>query len=294
MSGVVEAISSLAIPTDIPVESNIPGVKVFKGINYMPRQPVLYDPGICILLQGKKSVSLGGVQFAYDADNYLVVSINVPLEAEIFASPEEPVIGMVVDIDLPILHELIAITGPHYGVSESSRLGDPKAVEPAKMDPYMRNAIERMAGCLKSTVEAQALGTGIVREVMYRALCGPQSSALYALANHSGPFSRIAHVLRIIQTKYAEKLDVEYLAGEARMGASAFHQSFKEVTSESPMQYLKKVRLTKARDLIMQEKEKVYIAADSVGYESTSQFSREFKRYFGESPSSFARQIPSV
>lgn len=73
------------------------------------------------------------------------------------------------------------------------------------------------------------------------------------------------------------------------MGASAFHLTFKEVTSESPMQYLKKVRLTKARDLIMQEKEKVYIAADSVGYESTSQFSREFKRYFGESPFSVAR-----
>lgn len=76
----------------------------------------------------------------------------------------------------------------------------------------------------------------------------------------------------------------------ARMGASAFHQSFKEVTSESPMQYLKKVRLTKARDLIMWEREKVYIAADSVGYESTSQFSREFKRYFGEPPSAAARQ----
>ncbi len=290
MVDIVEAITSLDIPTDVPVETNIPGVKVFKGINYMPCKPVLYDPGVCILLQGKKNISLEGVQFPYDADNYLVVSVIVPLEAEVLATPEEPVIGMVVDIEMPILHELISITGHPFGLSEISSHSPPKAVEPAKMDVYMRNTIERMAGCLKSKVEAQALGAGLVREILYRVLCGPQSSALYALANHSGPFSRIAHVLRIIQTKFAEKIDVEYLAREARMGASAFHQSFKEVTSESPMQYLKKVRLNKARDLIIREKEKVYIAADSVGYESTSQFSRESKRYFGEPPSAVARQ----
>ena len=207
MVAVVEAITSLSIPTDMPVESTIPGVKIFKGLNYMPPQPVLYEPGICILLQGKKRVSLGGVEFPYDADNYLVVSINVPLEAEIFATPEAPVIGMVVDIEMPLLHELISITGHPFGLSDSPNHSQPKAVEPAKMDSYMRNAIERMAGCLTSKVEAQALGPGIVREVIYRALCGPQSSALYALANHSGPFSRIAHVLRIIQTEYAEKLD---------------------------------------------------------------------------------------
>ncbi len=290
MIGIVETISSMSIPTDVPVETNIPGVRVFKGINYIPRKPVLYDPGVCILLQGKKILSLGGGQFPYDADNYLVVSVIVPLEAEVFGTPEAPVIGMVVDIEMPVLHELISITGHPFGLSESSSHGHPNAVEPAKMDVYMRNTIERMAGCLRSEVEARALGAGLVREVLYHALCGPQSSALFALANHSGPFSRIAHVLRIIRTKYAEKLDVEYLAREARMGVSAFHQSFKEVTSESPMQYLKKIRLTKARDMILQEKEKVYIAADSVGYESTSQFSREFKRYFGEPPSAVARQ----
>lgn len=285
MAGIVETITSLDLPTDEPVETNIPGVKVFKGISHTSCEPVFYDPGICILLQGKKNVSLGGIRFPYDADNYLVVSVNVPMVAEVVASPEAPVIGMVVDIEMSVLHELISITGPQFGISGNSSHSHPSAVEPARMDSAMRNTVERMAGCLVSKIEAQALGAGIVREVIYRALCGPRSAALYALANHNGAFSRIAHVLRLIQTRYAEKLDIEYLAGEARMGASAFHQSFKEVTSESPMQYLKKVRLTKARDLITRENQKVYVAADSVGYESTSQFSREFKRYFGEAPS---------
>ena len=290
MSGIIEVITSMDIPSDETVETNIPGVKVFRGVSYMPRQPVLYDPGICVLLQGRKTVSLGGAQFAYDVDNYLVVSVNIPLDAEIFANPEEPVIGMIIDIDMTQLHDLLSITGFPLGLSERLSLTKPRAVEPARMEPEMRNTIERMASCLTSKVEARVLGPGLVREVLYRAMCGLHSSALFALANHSGPFARIAHVLRIIQTKYAEKLDVDYLAREAHMGASAFHQTFKEVTSESPMQYLKIIRLTKARDLIMQEKEKVYIAADSVGYESTSQFSREFKRYFGESPSLIDRQ----
>lgn len=282
-------IKSLDIPPDILVESKIPGVKIFKAVSYIPRQPVLYDPGVCFLLQGKKRVFLGGVEYPYDEDNYLVVSVNVPLEAETFGNPEKPVVGMVIEIDMTLLHDLISITGTSLGYSGSFEQTQPRAVEPARMDVEMRNAIERMQGCLQSEVEAQVLGPGLVREVLYRTLCGPHAFSLFALAGHGGNFSRIARVLGIIQTKYAEKMDVDFLAQEARMGTSAFHQTFKEVTSESPMQYLKKVRLTKARDMIVREKEKVYVAADSVGYESTSQFSREFKRYFGTSPSSMSR-----
>ena len=94
-----------------------------------------------------------------------------------------------------------------------------------------------------------------------------------------------------MQRNYAEKLDVEKLANTARMSASAFHRAFKEITSDSPMQYLKKVRLIRAKDLMMQESMKAYIAADRVGYESASQFSREFKRYFGQSPADMMREL---
>ena len=94
-----------------------------------------------------------------------------------------------------------------------------------------------------------------------------------------------------MQSNYSAKLDVEQLASTARMSASAFHRAFKEVTSDSPMQYLKKVRLTKARDLMVQKSMKAYIAADQVGYESSSQFSREFKRYFGQSPAEMMREV---
>jgi len=289
MSGITKVILSMDIPSDASVETNIPGVRILRAVSHMPMQPVFHDPGILILLQGRKTVSLGGVQYPYDADNYLVVSVNVPFETEVFASPENPVIGMAVGVEMAQLHDLISIIAPPLGIQRLNQ-SRPKAVAPARMDQGLRDTIERMAGCLTSQVEAQALGPCLVREVLYRALCGPHASALFALANHSGSFARIAHVLRIIKTKYAEKLDVDYLAKEARMGTSAFHQAFKEVTSESPMQYLKKTRLIKARNLIIQRNERICIAANAVGYESPSQFSREFKRYFGEAPSSVGRQ----
>jgi len=108
---------------------------------------------------------------------------------------------------------------------------------------------------------------------------------------HSGTFSQVAYALKVMQSDYAAKLDVEQLASTARMSASAFHRAFKEITSDSPMQYLKKLRLNKARDFMVQENMKAYIAADKVGYESSSQFSREFKRYYGQSPAEMMREL---
>jgi len=108
---------------------------------------------------------------------------------------------------------------------------------------------------------------------------------------HGGTFSQVARALMVMQNDYAAKVDVEQLASTARMSSSAFHRAFKEITSDSPMQYLKKVRLTRARDLMVQESMKAYMAADMVGYESSSQFSREFKRYFGQSPAEMMREL---
>lgn len=157
----------------------------------------------------------------------------------------------------------------------------------------MRDATARLVQCLRSASEAQILGPGIVREILYRALCGTQAPVLYALALHSGTFSQVARVLKVMQSDYAEKMDVEQLAQTAHLSVSAFHRAFKEITSDSPLQYLKKIRLTKARDLMLQESVKANIAADQVGYESASQFSREFKRYFGQSPAEMMRAARS-
>jgi AraC-like DNA-binding protein len=272
-------------------ESRLKGVRFFKETRPIRRKPMVYDPGICIVAQGHKIGYLGGRQFQYDANHYLVTSVTMPFECETFASPEEPLRGLFIDIDMAQLHDLIGRLGlqAEFGGAGEKRL--PRGIGPAVMDEEMADATTRLVKCLRSEAEAQILGPGLVREILYRALCGTQAPVLHSLVMHGGAFSQVARALQIMQNDFAEKLDVEQLAHKARMSASAFHRAFKEITSDSPMQYLKKVRLTKARDLMLQERMKAYMAADKVGYESSSQFSREFKRYFGQSPAEMMREL---
>ena len=272
-------------------ESQLNGVRFFKETNPIPRQPLVYDPGICIIAEGQKTGYLGGRKFLYDTNHYLVTSVTMPFECEAFASPEKPLRGLFIDIDMAQLHDLIGRLGLQAVIGDTNEKGLPCGIGPAVMDEDMADATTRLVRCLQSGIEAQILGPGLVREILYRALCGTQAPVLYSLAMHSGTFSQVAHVLKVMQSEYAAKLDVEQLASTARMSASAFHRAFKEITSDSPMQYLKKIRLTKARDLMVQESMKAYIAADQVGYESSSQFSREFKRYFGQSPAEMIREL---
>ena len=279
-------------------ESQLKGVRFFRETKHIPRKPLVYDPGICIVVQGHKIGYLGGHKFQYDANNYLVTIVTVPFECETFASPEEPLLGLYIDIDIGQLHDLIGRIGLQTEVgSVASHAGEkavPRGIGPAIMDEDMVDATYRLIKTSQSVTESQILGPGLVREILYRALCGTQAPVLYSLAMYSGTFSKVAQVLKIMQSDYAEKLDVEQLADKAHMSASAFHRAFKDITSESPMQYLKKIRLTRARDFMMQESMKAYIAADKVGYESPSQFSREFKRYFGQSPAEMMRELRAV
>ena len=291
MLQMVEILKSFSVTDGGSSESRLEGVRFFKSTQPIPRKPIVYDPGICIIVQGHKIGYLGDQVFQYDANHYLVTSVTMPFECETFASPEDPLLGLYIDIDMSQLHDLIGRMGLQANVGNAGEKGLPRGIGPAVLDEDMADAINRLLKCLQSETESQILGPGLVREILYRALCGTQAPVLYSLAMYSGTFSQVAHALKVMQSDYAAKLDVEQLAGTARMSASAFHRAFKEITSDSPMQYLKKIRLTKAKDFIVQENMKAYIAADRVGYESSSQFSREFKRYFGQSPAEMMREL---
>jgi AraC-like DNA-binding protein len=291
MSKMADLLEGFQITDGGASESRLQGVRFFKSTQPMPRKPVVYDPGICIVAQGHKIGYQGGHAFQYDANHYLVTSVTMPFECETFARPEEPLLGLYIDIDMSQLHDLIGRLGLQAEIGIASEKGLPRGIGPAVLDEKMADAITRLLTCLQSETESQILGPGLVREILYRALCGTQAPVLYSLAMHSGTFSQVAYALKVMQSDFSAKLDVEQLASTARMSASAFHRAFKEITSDSPMQYLKKIRLTKARDLMVQENMKAYIAADKVGYESSSQFSREFKRYFGQSPAEVMREL---
>jgi AraC-like DNA-binding protein len=278
MSRIAQAMKALTL-TEGFSESPLSGVRFFKHTCHIPRTPLVYDPGICIVAQGRKVGYIGDRTFQYDADQYLVVPVFMQFECETFASPELPLLGIYMDIHMSQLHELISQLDP---AGEKSSLGP--GIGPALLDDNMADAVLRLLNCFSSPKETRVLGPGLVREILFRALCGSQAPMIYALALHNSQFSRVARTLEIIQNQYKNKLDVERLAQEAGMSISAYHRAFKKITTEPPMQYLKKVRLTRAKEILLQGDTKAYIAAEQVGYESASQFSREFKRYFGQSP----------
>lgn len=290
MTEIAELLSALELNDNGYTETKLEGVRVFKGSQHIPRKPLVYEPGICIIAQGQKIGYLGGEVFEYNANHYLVTSVTMPFECETHASPEEPLLGIYINVNFENLHNLIGKLRVHDPAAGSDMNSLQRGIGPAPMDDEMRDGVCRLAKCLQSDVETQVLGPGVVREILFRALHGSQAPVLYSLATQNGNFAQISRALQLMQSNFAEKLDVEHLANIANMSSSTFHKAFKEVTSESPLQYLKKLRLNKARYMMVQESTKAYIAAYEVGYESPSQFSREFKRYFGHSPAEAVRE----
>lgn len=257
------------------------GVDLLRASRSLPRMPVLYEPGIIVVGQGRKRGYLGNEVYTYDAHNYLVLSIPLPLECETEASPTEPLLAIYIRVDLTVLTELLIKMG------ESHRFGPvemPQGIYSNRLDSKLSETTVRLLESLADPVEARILGPQIVREMTYRVLCGQQGGALRAAAALQSRFGQVSRALQRIHSGYAQAMSVEALAEFAGMSISAFHQSFKSVTSTSPLQYLKAIRLHKARLLMAQEGLRAGVAAERVGYESASQFSREFKRLFGMSP----------
>lgn len=291
MDNMIEFIKEFATLDGGAVESRLQGVRFFKDTQAVSRRPLLYNPGICIIASGHKIAYLGDQAFRYDPDNYLVTSVAMPFECESHPSPENPLLGMFIDIDTTQLNELISQLGLQTEVAKLDETIVPLGIGPSLMDAEMKDAAIRLLKALRSETETTILGPGLVREIYYRALCGNQAPMLFALAKGSSSLSRVAYVIGMMHGDYSRKLDVEQLASAAHMSVSAFHKAFKEITSDSPIQYLKKIRLNHAKMLIVQKKMKANTAADEVGYESPSQFSREFKRYFGQSPAEVKKEI---
>ncbi|MES2735823.1 MAG: AraC family transcriptional regulator [Verrucomicrobiota bacterium] len=259
--------------------SNLPEVRLMHSTETYPSAPVSYEPSIVIVAQGHKHGRLGERVFTYDASNYLVLSLPLPFECETIGSPEEPMLGMAVRVNPTTIAELLL----EMDTPPSAIASPEHAIDAMPLTAELGDAALRLARCLQSPHEARILGPHIIREMTYRALCGGQGPALRALATPQSSFGQIARAMRRIHLDFGETLDVASLAREAGMSVSTFHAHFKAVTSYPPLRYLQTIRLHKAQ-VFMVNGMAVAEAANRVGYESPSQFSREFKRLFGGTP----------
>ena len=269
----------------------LPDIRLLYGTQPGTRTPVMYQPGIVILFSGHKTGYINDRVFHYDANEYLLLTVPLPFECETFATPEVPLAGIRVNVDILQLQELLMDIGEdeHFQPAMAA-----SGINSATLSDEILCAVERLLDVMERPLDARILGRQIVREILYHVLTGPRGGALLALVSRQTHFSLISRVLKRIESQYTENLSVDQLAAEANMSVSAFHHNFKSVTSTSPLQYLKSYRLHRARMLMIHDGMKASAAAMRVGYESASQFSREFKRYFGVTPGEDATRIRTM
>jgi AraC-like DNA-binding protein len=265
----------------------VPGVEVSRTSHPTTGTPVVYEPMILFIAQGRKIGYLGGEVYRYDKDNFLALSVPIPFECKVEATPEEPVLALIISVDPTMLGEILI----NLDEPASSNTSVPRGIYSSSMTNELRGAAVRLLECLSSPVDSRILGPQTVREIVYRVLSGQQGGALRAMATRNDQFMRIARVLQYIHSDFARPLSTDELAKQARMSTSTFHQNFKAVTATSPLQYLKNIRLHRARLLMVNEGHNASTAAVAVGYESASQFGREFKRFFGGSPAEEAAKL---
>lgn len=260
--------------------TGIDGVRVFWTSTSTPPEPLVYDAGITILLQGRKNGTLAERAFVYDQDNYLVVTLPMPFLCSHEASELAPLCGLFVGASREDLSNLMREMGDRQPLAPRSGA---TALAPAPVTDAMRMSIARMTSVIDDPLAARVIGPALRRELLFHALCGPCGPALARYAQQTGDDGRLDALIEGLRLDIAQPVSIEALADAAAMSLSAFHRAFRRRTGQSPLQYVKRLRLHAARDMIVYDRARIGDAARRVGYESVSQFSREYHRHFNVS-----------
>lgn len=259
----------------------IPGLGFYR--REQPAAPVvcMVEPCIVLVAQGEKQLWVGGEGYPYDTSRFLVTSLDIPANSEVLAaSPEQPCLGLTFKLDLRMLAELIA-QGGLPPVRERAVM---KGVGIGTVTDGMLAAFARLVALLDEPEAIPVLAPLIQREIHYRLLKSDQAGRLRQICSVDGQGYRIAKAIDWLKLNFDAALRVEELAARVQMSAATFHHHFRQLTAMSPLQYQKWLRLNEARRLMLNEHQDVSSAAFKVGYESPSQFSREYSRLFGVPP----------
>lgn len=240
--------------------------------------PSVYEASLCMIAQGSKRVSLADESVVYDASHYLLVSVDLPLMGHVIgASPSEPYLCCKIDIDQAALADLIIAEG-------APRRAELPALAVYPSDPDLVDAVCRLVKLLERPASIAALAPLIEREILYRLLTGPHGSALAQIATVDSRLNQVSRAIAKIRAHFNERLRVDDIAAAAGMSSSSLHEHFKAVTRMSPLDYQKQLRLQEARRLMLSNGISAGAAGYAVGYDSQSQFSREYNRLFGAPP----------
>jgi AraC-like DNA-binding protein len=268
------------------------GVRLLRTEAVLRDVPVLYKPGAVFVLQGRKQGMLEGQAYLYDEEHYLAVSVPVPFRMESVASPDRPLLAVYVEFDMRMAAEIAAeIASQTSARGAGSAFGKVRSLVSSRMEPAIEEVLLRLLRALHDPVELAVLGAGILRELHYRVLVGPQGGALVSALQQRGACGRIVQSLARLRESYASRISVSALASEAGMSVPSYHAHFKALTGSTPIQYVKAMRLHEARLMIARRDKTITQIASSVGYASPAQFSRDFKRHFRRTASQEAEWV---
>lgn len=248
-----------------------------------PSEPLesVYKPSICVVAQGAKTATLASETYRYDPSTFLVTSVELPIIGRIIeASPTIPYLSLKLSFETDVILDIVKEMHPFGNVSAEAGRG----ITVNRTTPALLDAIVRLLQLLDTPEDIPVLAPLVVREILYRVLQGEQGALLLAFSSIGSHAHRIALAIQLINRQYDRPLAMVQLAKSVNMSVSAFHKHFKLVTAMSPLQYQKTVRLQEARRLLLSESLQVSDAAFRVGYESPSQFSREYARMYGRPP----------
>ena len=267
-------------------ETDIPGLNLFRADAPTSCMSTVYEPSLCVIAQGREIVQLGDREIVYDALSYMVSSVDLPVNKLVVdASPENPFLAVKINIDPAEIAELVLQLGD--AAQGSNTIDTPHSacgMYVAQVDLGILDAMTRLVRLLDSPNDARVLAPLIQREIVYRALVGEMGPRMREFASANSQSNRIFQVISVLKDRFAEPLRVRQLAEDVNMSESALYHSFKQVTCMSPLQFQKKLRLHEARLLMLREGLEASTASYRVGYESPSQFSREYSRMFGAPP----------
>lgn len=251
--------------------------------------PIVYEPSVYIVAQGSKTASLAGELYTYNALNYLVLSLPLPLQCEVtMASAERPFLALKLSIRPELLSELVIeierLASPKKQAAKARQTTE-RGMYVAAMSDTLSSAVIRLINTLDDAAAIKLIAPLVIKEILFHLLKADQADQLKAFVCQDRNDYRICNSVNYIQKNFHQPLEIEQLASLAGMSPSSFHHYFKLVTNASPLQYIKSMRLHAARSKILLNSLSVGDAAFQVGYTSPSQFSREYKRFFGTAPS---------
>lgn len=260
----------------------LPAVKCVKISGAGSRLPTVYAPCLCLIVQGKKDVMISGEVYHYSPAQFLMVSVDMPAIGVVTeAAKNTPYLCLQVDLDYRAIGALVE----HIDLGRDGSNEVAKGLFVGQLDKELCDAILRLARLLDNPEDSEVLGELYTKEVYYRILKSKFGWCIANIAVQSSNMQKIAKIIQYITKNFDKPLSIEVLADIVTMGRSTFHQYFKDVTAITPLQFQKHLRLIEARRLMTAEAKDVAQAAFMVGYESPSQFSREYARLFGVSPS---------